>query len=74
MSTGVTTLDGDDLDGFIRGLAADWRGWDGDRAWISLEEHMSIVATHDDIGHVRLRVTLRRSLDLDAWSGAATPR
>ena len=40
-------------------LAQDWRGWDGERAWESLEHDLSLIATHDGRGTVRLRVLLR---------------
>jgi hypothetical protein len=43
---------------FFDDLAASWRGWDGERAFYSLEGEFELVARHD--GHVRLAVGLRR--------------
>jgi hypothetical protein len=59
---------GDDgLPGFVAGLARDWRGWPGERRWHSLEEELTIVASHTG-RRVELLVTLRRGIDPDAWS------
>jgi Family of unknown function (DUF6228) len=59
----------DELAGFFRELAADWRGWQGERAYESLEHELRLTATHD--GHVRLAVLLRQSSVPDGWSAAA---
>ena len=49
----------------LRGLAAlftelaeDWRGWDGERVWLSLEGEFAARATHNGLGTVELVVTL----------------
>jgi hypothetical protein len=49
----------------LRGLAAlfaelaeDWRGWDGERVWVSLEGELAARATHNGLGTVELVVTL----------------
>jgi hypothetical protein len=47
-----------DLSHFFAGLVQDWRGWNGQRAWESLEGDLAIEARHE-YGHVQLRVTLR---------------
>lgn len=49
----------DELVGFFRGLAADWRGWPGERTYESSEYELRLTATHD--GHVRLAVQLCQS-------------
>ena len=59
------------LAGFLAGLAADWRGWDGKRRWQALEREMEIEASHDGRAHVMLAVTVRRperAYADDAWS------
>ena len=43
---------------FFAELAADWRGWDGERRWRSLEGEMEIEASHDGRGHVLIGVTV----------------
>ena len=62
----------DELAGFFRELAADWCGWQGERAYESLERELRLTATHD--GHVRLAVFLRQSSVPDRWSAAAVIR
>jgi Family of unknown function (DUF6228) len=62
----------DELVGFFRGLAADWRGWVGERTYESLERDLRLTATHD--GHVRLAVQLRQSSIPDGWSASALVR
>ena len=60
----------DDLVTFFRQLAADWRGWDGERVYESLERNLRLVATHD--GHVQLAVQLWQEPRWQAgWSAAA---
>jgi hypothetical protein len=40
-------------------LAADWRGWSGERRWESLEGDVELVAVHDGRGTITLRAGLR---------------
>lgn len=47
-----------DLVAFFESLAHDWRGWDGERRWDSLEGDLSLRAMYQ-YRHVQLRVTLR---------------
>ncbi len=56
----------DSLATFFMGLADDWRGWQGERVYESLEHDLRFIAEHD--GHVRLRVRLRQSTDPNGWS------
>ncbi|MGY0003916.1 DUF6228 family protein [Micromonospora sp. I033] len=57
-----------DLVAFFAGLAGDWRGWDGERSWRSLDASMWITARHDGKGQVSLGATLQqRSHSPDAW-------
>ena len=58
----------DELVRFFRGLAADWRGWPGERTYESLEHELRLVAIHD--GHVRIAVQLRQSSLPDGWSAS----
>lgn len=62
----------DELAGFFRGLAADWRGWTGERTYESLEHDLQLTATHD--GHVRLAVRLSQSGLPDGWSASGVFR
>jgi hypothetical protein len=40
-------------------LAANWRGWDGERRWADLEGRVALAATADSLGHVTIKVTLK---------------
>ncbi len=50
---------------YFEGLADQWRGWDGVKAYDSLEGDLRLEATHD--GHVHLRVRLRNYIDPTDW-------
>jgi hypothetical protein len=71
-TTGVVVAEGHDLDAFFDRLVASWRGWQGEQVWEALEHQMSIAASHDGTGHIRLRVTLRQDYLPDAWEASAT--
>jgi hypothetical protein len=66
----VHALEFTDLAEFFDGLAADWRGWSGSRAWRSLEGDLGITAEHRR--HVRLRVALRGDPSGSDWRVAVT--
>ena len=44
---------------FFSGLAKSWGGWEGDRAWGSLDGEVQLLASHDKLGTVTLAVRLR---------------
>jgi hypothetical protein len=46
------------LDTFFESLAADWRGWIGERRWSSLEGEFTLRAECDRSGHVYLEAVL----------------
>ncbi|MGW5307795.1 DUF6228 family protein [Streptomyces griseoluteus] len=50
----MRTWDGDGLDAFLSSLAEDFRGWEGVRAWRSLERDLAISAEHRPGGYVHL--------------------
>ncbi|WP_329201638.1 MULTISPECIES: DUF6228 family protein [unclassified Streptomyces] len=56
---------GTDLAPFLEGLAADFRGWDGQRDWQTNDHDLTISAVFRSGGHVRLTWTLR------PWRSAA---
>ena len=60
-----------DLAEYFAGLAADWRGWKGERQWEALEQEMQIDSWHDGRANVMVAVTVRRperAYADDAWS------
>ena len=59
--------DGPRLASFFASVAADWRGWDGERVWSALESDFSVRARSDRLGHIRLDVELRSHDPDDNW-------
>jgi hypothetical protein len=51
----------DGLTAFFKSMCDDWRGWAGEREWVSLEHDLRLVGRHD--GHVRLSASLRQPID-----------
>jgi len=47
-----------DLGDFFRELALNWKGWEGERHWSTLEGEFSLCATSDHLGHIRLAFAL----------------
>jgi hypothetical protein len=66
----VYALEFTDLAEFFEGLAKDWRGWAGSRAWRSLEGDLEITADHHR--RVRLRIALRGDPYHSDWRVSAT--
>lgn len=58
----------DGLDSYFADMLGDWRGWNGERAWSSLEGELGLAARHD--GHVRIRVSLQDSTH-STWTATA---
>ena len=50
---------------FFDDLALNWRGWTDEKTWRSSDDQLRFAASHDGLGHVTLRATLR---DRD-WPG-----
>ena len=40
-------------------MAAEWRGWKGQKTWSDLESRVSLSASADSTGHVTLTVELK---------------
>jgi hypothetical protein len=60
------------LAAFFRDLAEHWRGWEGSKSWESLEGELSLVASTDKAGHVRLQVTLMDLPAVERWRAEAS--
>jgi hypothetical protein len=54
-----------DLAGFLEELAADCRGWDGERTWHTADRDLAVCAVFRSGGHIGLTWTLR------PWQGTA---
>ncbi|MEU5726753.1 DUF6228 family protein [Micromonospora sp. NPDC047738] len=70
--TWVRTFNGDGVVSWAADLAESYEGWDGVRAWGSLEHDLRIDATHDLRGQVNLRFVIRgpRGYDPSAWEAS----
>ncbi len=51
------------LQKFFEELAENWKGWNGEKKWASLEGELSLVCTSDNLGHIEIEVTI-----YDVWS------
>jgi hypothetical protein len=61
----------DDLAGFFAGMAKNWRGWDGERVYESIEHELRITGRH--LGsRVHLAVELDQTAVGDGWRARAT--
>jgi hypothetical protein len=47
------------LANLLIGLAPDWRGFEGDRSWSSIDGDFAITCTHNHVGRVRIAIYLR---------------
>jgi len=48
---------------FFEDLAGNWKGFDGEKEWNSLEGEFSLICTSDSLGHFVLEVTIRNTED-----------
>jgi hypothetical protein len=56
---------------FFRELAADWRGWQGERRWG--QAPLILAATHDGLGHVAINVQVATNVYSEPdWEARAT--
>lgn len=48
---------------FFEDLAKNWKGFAGEKEWISLEGEFSLSCTSDNLGHFALEATIRNNED-----------
>ena len=61
------------LANFFAEMSENWRGWVGEKKWSSMEGEFSIVATSDNLGHIRLSVEMHQDFEAtEPWSLKAT--
>jgi hypothetical protein len=48
---------------FFDDMAANWKGWSGEKVWSSLEGELGLVCTSDSLGHIEIEVAL-----YDVWT------
>src|SRR5688572_28385461 len=59
----------DGLPKFFASLGRDWKGWDGERRWSSLEGEFELRCEHDSTGHVITTATIRSNRYGHGWMG-----
>lgn len=52
-------------------LAEDWRGWQGERAWKSIESDLEITARSRSTGQITISISLRNQDGSDDWKLSA---
>ncbi|MGW6564820.1 DUF6228 family protein [Streptomyces sp. NPDC054975] len=61
------------LASFLEGLAADYRGWDGERSWQTDDRDLAVSAVFRSAGHIGLTWTLRPwRKAAGGWSASVT--
>lgn len=48
---------------FFAELAENWKGFEGEKVWTSLEAEFAIACTSDKLGHFAIECTIRNYLD-----------
>lgn len=67
----VAVWDTQHLSDFVDGLAADFRGWSGERSWST--NHLKLTAVFHSGGHIELRWTLQPWVSRqDSWKASVT--
>ncbi len=66
-SSEVYLYEADHLAHFFEDLAANWKGWEGDKEWGSIEGDFRIIASIDHLGHIALQVRLRSGPYSEDW-------
>lgn len=61
------------LNEFFRGLAVDWRGWDGTRSWHGMEGGLTLRCVNDRLSTAHVSVVLRHLSGADWTAGAVIP-
>ncbi|BAP78356.1 hypothetical protein MT1_1179 [Pseudomonas sp. MT-1] len=48
-------------------MAKEWKGWDGEINWASIEQELSITCTSDQKGHIEVKLKLSKYEDAEPW-------
>ena len=59
----------DGLPKFLQSMASNWRGWDGQLKWTSLEGEFELRCEHDGLGHVATTAALLSNPSVHGWTG-----
>ena len=53
-------------------MSRDWKGWEGERNWVSLEGEFGFSCTSDGKGHVALKLGFAQMYDPEPWRAQST--
>ncbi len=59
---------GSQLIHFFDDLAANWKGWKGEKQWQSLEGEFTLSCESDSLGHILMEVSLISGFYEDDWN------
>lgn len=51
----------------FRSMALDWKGWDGERRWSSVEGEFTVAGTSDRLGHIKLALRFVQFEGREPW-------
>jgi hypothetical protein len=69
--------DGGELPRFFDELAAEWKGWPGEKTWSSVDGSLRLACRHDGVGRVLITAHVAymsqdQRISAGDWSGAGT--
>ncbi|MBD2771415.1 DUF6228 family protein [Iningainema tapete] len=68
ISTGDNYCDPQSLVNHFKEMALEWKGWEGEKTWSSIEGDLILSCTSDKLGHINLEVQLLQFNRPESWS------
>jgi hypothetical protein len=53
---------------FFADIVQSWRGWEGEKAWSSIEGELTLIGTSDNLGHIFIEIRLRPDSYPAVWN------
>ena len=64
----VKVWEADGLVDLFTFMEKNWKGWNGEEKWSSVEGEFSIACTHDKLGHITLSIEMHQDFgSLEPW-------
>ncbi len=61
------------LPNFFEVIAKNWKGWQGEKEWSSIDGEFTIIAKSDKLGHISLAIEMRQDFgETEPWRLKAT--
>lgn len=48
-------------------MAKEWKGWDGEINWVSIEQELSVTCTSDQKGHIAVKLKFSQYEGAEPW-------